>query len=241
MIRALKFRSGVVFDVFQHPKKFALDFQFRTWSGSREGGEARASQLTPTALFPFLVNLAHRHFILSSSTRETLEESLQEMASQRRREHRQGPDAEAVEEDEAQYGRGGMSLEEVDQHFPHRPKNAHKTLPFAELYKSLFNPLMDCKPGSSAAAGAAAAAVPGKTRFGKAKKKTGGVNYHEQRRHIIERFMSQWRKEVGDDFYPAMRLILPDKDRDRGVYGLKESGIGKMLVRRFTGIAVRRR
>ncbi|VBB86621.1 Pamus-53 DNA ligase 4 encoded by the Pamus-53 gene [Podospora comata] len=90
---------------------------------------------------------------------------------------------------------------------------------------------MDCKPGSSAAAGAAAAAVPGKTRFGAAKKKTGGVNYHEQRRHIIERFMSRWRKEVGDDFYPAMRLILPDKDRDRGVYGLKESGIGKMLVR----------
>ncbi|KAK4661656.1 DNA ligase (ATP) [Podospora pseudopauciseta] len=152
------------------------------------------------------------------------------MASQRRRDHQQGPDAEAVEEDDAQYGRGGMSLEEVDQHFPHRPKNAHKTLPFAELYKSLFNPLMDCKPGSSATAGAAAAAVLGKTRFGKAKK-TGGVNYHEQRRHIIERFMSRWRKEVGDDFYPAMRLILPDKDRDRGVYGLKESGIGKMLVR----------
>lgn len=36
---------------------------------------------------------------------------------------------------------------------------------------------------------------------------------------------------MGDDFYFVMRLILFDKDWDRGVYGLKESGIGKMLVR----------
>jgi DNA ligase-4 len=28
-----------------------------------------------------------------------------------------------------------------------------------------------------------------------------------------------------------MRLILPDKDRDRGVYGLKENSIGKLLVK----------
>src|SRR5699024_1852605 len=53
----------------------------------------------------------------------------------------------------------------------------------------------------------------------------------EQRRHIIERFITRWRKDVGDDFYPALRLILPDKDRDRGVYGLKESAIGKLLVK----------
>lgn len=33
------------------------------------------------------------------------------------------------------------------------------------------------------------------------------------------------------DFYPALRLILPDKDRDRGVYGLKENVIGKLLVK----------
>lgn len=53
----------------------------------------------------------------------------------------------------------------------------------------------------------------------------------EQRRHIIERFITRWRKEVGSDFYPALRLILPDKDRDRGVYGLKENAIGKLLVK----------
>ena len=53
----------------------------------------------------------------------------------------------------------------------------------------------------------------------------------EQRRHIVERFITRWRKEVGKDFYPALRLILPDKDRDRGVYGLKENAIGKLLVK----------
>jgi DNA ligase 4 len=46
----------------------------------------------------------------------------------------------------------------------------------------------------------------------------------------VQRFIARWRSEVGLDFYPALRLILPDKDRDRGVYGLKENTIGKLLV-----------
>jgi DNA ligase-4 len=54
---------------------------------------------------------------------------------------------------------------------------------------------------------------------------------HEIRRNIIERFISRWRNDVGDDFYPAMRLILPEKDRDRAMYGLKEKAIGKLLVK----------
>lgn len=36
---------------------------------------------------------------------------------------------------------------------------------------------------------------------------------------------------MGDDIYPAFRLILPDKDRDRAMYGIKEKVIGKMLVK----------
>ena len=51
------------------------------------------------------------------------------------------------------------------------------------------------------------------------------------RRNIIQRFMSKWRNEVGNDFYPAMRLLLPDKDRDRPMYGLKEKAIAKLLVK----------
>jgi len=54
---------------------------------------------------------------------------------------------------------------------------------------------------------------------------------HEIRRNIIQRFISRWRSEVGDDIYPAFRLILPEKDRDRPMYGLKEKAIGKLLVK----------
>ncbi|KAI9678570.1 MAG: DNA ligase (ATP) [Caeruleum heppii] len=69
-----------------------------------------------------------------------------------------------------------------------------------------------------------------------ARKKQGphgphSLSPHEIRRSIIERFISRWRKEVGNDIYPAFRLILPEKDRDRAMYGMKEKAIGKMLVR----------
>ena len=46
---------------------------------------------------------------------------------------------------------------------------------------------------------------------------------HEVRRMIIEKFISRWRKEVGDDFYPALRLIIPEKDRDRAMVGISLS------------------
>ncbi|OBT61116.1 hypothetical protein VE03_10828 [Pseudogymnoascus sp. 23342-1-I1] len=54
---------------------------------------------------------------------------------------------------------------------------------------------------------------------------------YEVRRIIIERFISRWRSDVGDDFYPALRLIIPEKDRDRAMYGLKEKTIGRLLVK----------
>ncbi|KAK1781802.1 hypothetical protein QBC45DRAFT_320393 [Copromyces sp. CBS 386.78] len=109
--------------------------------------------------------------------------------------------------------------------FPNRPRNHSKTFPFSDLYRTLFNPLIDCKPSTSGG-GPIRGPKPGRGGHFSSK-----VSYHEQRRHIIERFMSRWRSEVGNDFYPAMRLILPDKDRDRGVYGLKENSIGRLLVK----------
>ncbi|TPX09464.1 uncharacterized protein E0L32_009352 [Thyridium curvatum] len=126
----------------------------------------------------------------------------------------------AREEDERQYGTG-QSLEELDENYPNRPRNHAPTLLFSELFKNLFNPLNENK------------AQPGR---GPSRAKTGPhgpskLSPHEQRRLIIERFIAHWRAEVGDDFYPALRLILPDKDRDRGVYGLKENTIGKLLVK----------
>jgi DNA ligase 4 len=54
---------------------------------------------------------------------------------------------------------------------------------------------------------------------------------NEIRRSIIDSFIKRWRKEVGNDIYPAFRLIVPEKDRDRAMYGLKEMTLAKLLVR----------
>ncbi|KAK4137204.1 hypothetical protein BT67DRAFT_98549 [Trichocladium antarcticum] len=146
------------------------------------------------------------------------------MSTRNKRE--KSPDVDAIEEDEAQYGAGGpLSLQELDKQFPHRPRNHSKTLPFSALYTALFNPLMECKPQP-----AAAAAKPAR-RHPAAAGAPSRLSYHEQRRHIIERFLARWRADVGPDLYPALRLILPDRDRDRAVYGLKENSVGKLLVR----------
>ncbi|OIW33474.1 ATP-dependent DNA ligase [Coniochaeta ligniaria NRRL 30616] len=134
------------------------------------------------------------------------------------------PTEEAKEEDLAQYGSGPLTLEELEEKYPNRPRNHSKTLPFSELYRSLFNPLNENKKQPAPAGRPIPRSKLGP--HGQAK-----VSPHEQRRHIIERFVSRWRSEVGPDFYPALRLILPDKDRDRGVYGLKENTIGKLLVK----------
>ena len=126
---------------------------------------------------------------------------------------RNNPSADAIEEDGRQYG------PEVAEAYPHRPRNHSVTLPFSALFQGLLNPLNENKshPGARPPLGA---------RLG-----TSKATPHEQRRSIIERFMDRWRRDVGNDFYPALRLILPDKDRDRGVYGLKENAIGKLLVK----------
>ncbi|KAB5558031.1 hypothetical protein GE09DRAFT_98509 [Coniochaeta sp. 2T2.1] len=134
------------------------------------------------------------------------------------------PTPSAIEEDNAQYASGPLSPEELEEKYPNRPHNHSRTLPFSELYTSLFDPLNENKKQPSVAGRPIARSKLGP--HGQSK-----VSPHEQRRHIIERFVSRWRNEVGTDFYPALRLILPDKDRDRGTYGLKENGIGKLLVK----------
>ncbi|KAI0123898.1 DNA ligase I [Xylariales sp. AK1849] len=138
--------------------------------------------------------------------------------SQRRRRNR---NADAEDEEERQYVTGGQTLEELDEQYPIRPRNHSRTLLFSELFMSLFNPLDENKKQPSGP----------QARRAKASRGGAQLSPHEQRRAIIERFISRWRAEVGDDFYPVLRLILPDKDRDRGVYGLKESVIGKLLVK----------
>jgi len=90
------------------------------------------------------------------------------------------------------------------------------------LYLTLFNPLNDNKKKPTGP-------VAARKKLGP----HGGSSHnpHEIRQNIIERFIARWRKEVGDDIHPAFRLIIPEKDRERGMYGLKEKTIGKLLIR----------
>jgi DNA ligase-4 len=127
------------------------------------------------------------------------------------------PDVDAVKEQKAMYG----DEKELDAKYPNRPTNLHKSLPFHTLFTDLFNPLLDSAK---------------KVRPQAARRKAGphghsNLSPHEARRNIIERYIQKWRKEVGNDFYPAMRLIIPEKDRDRAMYGLKEKAIAKILVK----------
>ncbi|KAF2271445.1 DNA ligase-like protein [Westerdykella ornata] len=127
-------------------------------------------------------------------------------------------DEDAVREERLMYGE---DVEELDSKYPNRPHNRHKTLPFHSLFTELFNPMLESSK---------------KNRPAAARRKQGphghsNLSPHEARRNIIERFIANWRKKVGNDFYPAMRLIIPEKDRDRAMYGLKEKAIAKLLIR----------
>ncbi|KAI1172969.1 ATP dependent DNA ligase domain-containing protein [Nemania sp. FL0916] len=129
-----------------------------------------------------------------------------------------GRDPGAIDEEERQYAVGGRTLVELDQEYPNRPRNHGQTLLFSELYRGLFDPLNANKNQPA-------------RRGGRANSK---LTPHEYRRRIIERFIARWRSEVGSDFFPALRLILPTSDRDRGMYGLKESAIARLLIKLMT-------
>ena len=43
--------------------------------------------------------------------------------------------------------------------------------------------------------------------------------------------VKHWRQEKGFDLYPVLRLILPQKDRERAVYGLKEKNLAKIYIK----------
>ncbi|MDI1489443.1 MAG: DNA ligase (ATP) [Ramalina farinacea] len=116
---------------------------------------------------------------------------------------------------------GLLIQEDLDEKYPDRPRNHSKTLPFHELYQNLFDPLNNNKKKPTGPV------VP-RRRVGP--NGPSSRNPHEIRQNIVERFISRWRTEVGDDIHPAFRLILPEKDRERPMYGLKESIIAKLLI-----------
>ncbi|KAF1918419.1 DNA ligase 4 [Ampelomyces quisqualis] len=132
--------------------------------------------------------------------------------------HTDMQDAEAVRENTLMYGHD----DELDEKYPTRPINLHKSPPFHTLFTELFDPLMDTQKKGRQPPGPRRKAGP----HGHA-----NLSPHEAKRNIIHRFIASWRKTVGNDFYPAMRLIIPDKDRDRAMYGLKEKTIAKVLIK----------
>ncbi|CAI6332252.1 unnamed protein product [Periconia digitata] len=126
------------------------------------------------------------------------------------------PDAAAIKEQTLMYG----AEDDLDTKYPNRPINLHKTRPFHTLFTDLFDPLLSTQK---------------KARTTGPRRKVGpsghsNLSPHEARRQIIERYVADWRKQVGADFYPAMRLIVPEKDRDRAMYGLKEKAITKIII-----------
>ncbi|KDQ61444.1 hypothetical protein JAAARDRAFT_30880 [Jaapia argillacea MUCL 33604] len=53
----------------------------------------------------------------------------------------------------------------------------------------------------------------------------------ERRRKLLDAWFNHWREEIGYDLYPVLRLILPQKDRERAVYGLKEKNLAKTYIK----------
>lgn len=112
--------------------------------------------------------------------------------------------------------------QELDEKYPYCPRNHSDTLPFHDLFLTLFNPLNENKKKPNG---------PTIARKKRGPHGPSNRNSHEIRRSIIEHFISRWRTQVGDDIFPAFRLILPDKDRERAMYGLKEKMIAKILIK----------
>ncbi|KAF5316619.1 hypothetical protein D9619_006679 [Psilocybe cf. subviscida] len=53
----------------------------------------------------------------------------------------------------------------------------------------------------------------------------------DRRRKMIESWFAHWRKEKGHDLYTVLRLLLPQKDRERAIYGLKEKNLAKTYIK----------
>ncbi len=112
--------------------------------------------------------------------------------------------------------------QELDEKYPNRPRNHSTTLPFHDLFLLLFDPLNENKKKPTG---------PPIARKKQGPHGQSNRNPHDIRRGLIEQFISKWRLEVGNDIFPAFRLILPEKDRERPMYGLKEKTIAKLLIK----------
>ncbi|KAL1676611.1 DNA ligase IV-like protein [Schizophyllum commune] len=61
--------------------------------------------------------------------------------------------------------------------------------------------------------------------------KLQGERKQEKRRKLLNHWFNKWREDNGPDLYPVLRLILPHRDRERNVYGLKEKALAKLYIK----------
>ncbi|KAK9318464.1 ATP dependent DNA ligase domain-containing protein [Lipomyces starkeyi] len=94
-----------------------------------------------------------------------------------------------------------------------RPQNTGPSPPFHTIITGLINPVLKAS-----------------------NKKTGfhggpATNVRVTRFKILSNYIQRWKQEVGNDIYPCFRLILPYKDKERQMYGLKEKAIARLLIK----------
>ncbi|KAH8925427.1 ATP-dependent DNA ligase [Atractiella rhizophila] len=53
----------------------------------------------------------------------------------------------------------------------------------------------------------------------------------DAKREYLHKFFEGWRANVGMNLYPVIRLLLPDKDRRRNTYGVKETVLAKLYCK----------
>lgn len=53
----------------------------------------------------------------------------------------------------------------------------------------------------------------------------------DKRKKYLSNFFAKWRVHCGNDLFPVLRLLLPHRDRERSVYGLKEKALAKLYIR----------
>lgn len=125
----------------------------------------------------------------------------------------------ATESGEDNIDNGYIDSHEEEQCYAERPLNTNPLPKFHVLVTSLWQPLLEA------------------TRTPRQQKdpRYGGLKPHEVRWKVIKNFYDEWRKNVGPDIYPALRLTLPDRDRARNMYGIRELALAKYIIK-ITGM-----
>lgn len=104
------------------------------------------------------------------------------------------------------------------------PQNFGETLLFRELITNLLEPISIRSRTVPPSLSGASRSTQDRTRVFK-------TSYGKRRFELVRRFVEKWRRQVGPNFYPALRLCLPHRDRDRPMYNVKEVSMAKYWIK----------